>query len=115
MVATIAVISIILTFSHLILRKRIAGTEREELPAKGKKVDIWGKIILASIGIITATIFLNLDDLDGDAMKWFWMLIIIIVVGFQSFIDWKYLKGSKQYIVSLIVLILGVTLVYFLL
>lgn len=108
---TIAYISIILTLSHLILRKWIAGTERDELSEEGKKVDKWGKIILASISFITAIILLDLES----AMKWFWIVIIIAAVGFQSFIDWKYQKGSKQYIISLIVLIQGVTLVYFLL
>ncbi|MGZ9585849.1 DUF4181 domain-containing protein [Paenibacillus marinisediminis] len=117
MVATIAIgfISIILALSDLILRKWIAGTKKVELPDEGKKVEKWGKIILATIGIITVIIFLDLDILDADAMKWFWMVVIITAFGFQSFIDWKYLKGSKLYIVSLINLILGVILVYFLL
>ncbi|WML48551.1 DUF4181 domain-containing protein [Neobacillus sp. PS3-34] len=88
----------------------IVGPEREELTEDGKGVDLWGKVILSALGIITF-IFINIEN---EAMKWFWILFVIAAFGFQSFVDWKYLKESKRYIVSLIVLIFGVTLVYFL-
>lgn len=112
---TIAFIAIILTLANGIISKWVVDTGKEELPAEGKKVDMWGKIILASIGIISLIIILNIEDIDRIITKWFWMVFIILAVGFQAFIDWKYLKGSKQYIVSLIVLILGVILGYCLL
>ncbi|MEC0093150.1 DUF4181 domain-containing protein [Paenibacillus macquariensis] len=110
----IGLICILLAFSHLILRIWLVETERKELPDEGKEVSIWGKIIIALIGIITCIVIIIVDGSEGKAMKWFWMLFIITAMGFQSFIDWKYLKGSKEYIASLIVLIIGVTLVYFL-
>ncbi|MCR8658789.1 DUF4181 domain-containing protein [Paenibacillus endoradicis] len=111
---TISLIALFLTLSHWILRKKIVGTDREELTEAGKKVNIWGKIVLTII-IFTTIIFLfSVDILAGEVMKWFWMVVIIMGLGFQTFIDWKYLKDSIEYIVSLIVLILGVMLIYFL-
>ncbi|OPA75364.1 hypothetical protein BVG16_22520 [Paenibacillus selenitireducens] len=110
----IGFICIILWFSHLILRIWIIGSEKEELTEEGKEVSFSGKIIFALIGIITVIVIIVTDNSQSDVMKWFWMLYIITALGFQSFIDWNYRKGSKQYVVSLIVLVLGVTLVYFL-
>ncbi|GIP22888.1 DUF4181 domain-containing protein [Paenibacillus sp. J22TS3] len=52
---------------------------------------------------------------EGNTLKWFFILFITIAYGFRSFIDWKYLRDSKEYMVSLIVLILGVTLFFSLL
>lgn len=81
---------------------------------EGKDVSLWGKFILVCIGIIAYIVIVVIDGLESEAMKWFWMSFVVIALGFQSFIDWKYLKSSKQYIASLIVLVLGVTLVYLL-
>ncbi|WP_054027713.1 DUF4181 domain-containing protein [Bacillus sp. FJAT-28004] len=105
----IGLIAIFLVFTSLILRKWLVGAEKAELSDRGKKVRVWGSIIIA---LIAFTIII-LGDLEGNALKWFLMLLIITNAGFQSFIDWKYLKGSKEYIVSLIVLLIGVALVYF--
>ncbi|URN95661.1 MAG: DUF4181 domain-containing protein [Candidatus Pristimantibacillus lignocellulolyticus] len=111
---TILLISLFLTLTHWILRKEIVDTDREELTEAGKKVNMWGKIILVTIGFITVIILFSLDELYGDVMKRFIIIFIIMALGFQTFIDWKFLKGTREYIVSLIVLILGVNLVYFL-
>jgi hypothetical protein len=83
----IGLICIILAVSHLILRIWIVGTERIELTEEGREVGIWGKIILSFIGIITCIVIIVVEGSESIAMKRFWMLFIIIVVGFQSFID----------------------------
>ncbi|RCX21440.1 uncharacterized protein DUF4181 [Fontibacillus phaseoli] len=111
----ISFICILLVFVHLILRIWIVGLDKRELPEEGKEVNIWGKIILALVGIIVFIVIAFAVGMDSLAMKWFWMLFVILTVGFQSFIDWKYQRESRQYIVSLIVLVLGIVLVYYLL
>ncbi|QED46467.1 DUF4181 domain-containing protein [Cytobacillus dafuensis] len=108
-------ICLILVFFHWILRIIITGNIKEELPENAKDFDLYGKIILALIGIITIIIFIVVNEVEGDVIKWFWMIFIILALGFQSFIDWKYLKDSRRYIVSIIVLIIGVGLVNILL
>ncbi|MGZ9583706.1 DUF4181 domain-containing protein [Paenibacillus marinisediminis] len=110
----IVFILIILTFSQILLRLWIVGTEKEEIAEEGKDISLWGKVILAVISLITFIVIIAVDSAEGKAIKWFWMILIIAANGFQSFIDWKYLKGSKQYMVSLIVLLIGVTMVYYL-
>lgn len=107
----IGLLCLILVFSHFILRLIIVGPEKKVLSEDGRLIDLWGKIILSALGIII--IFLNYDEIE--TLKWFWLLLIIVAFGFQSFVDWKYQKDSKQYIVSLIVLVMGVGLVNFLL
>jgi len=102
-------ISILLVIANFYLTKWLVGSEKQEISDKVKKVSLWVLIILGLIAI--AIIFSN--DLEGNAMKWFFMSLILVTGGFRSFIDWMYLKGSKQYIVSLLVLVIGVTFTYF--
>lgn len=115
MAVAIAFIVIILTLSNWILRKWIIGNDNEELSDEGRKVNRWVKIILLVIAGISVFFILKLEVLNSDAMKWFWMIALLTALGSESFIEWKYLKGSKQYLISLIVLLLGEILIYFLL
>ncbi|MDT9027455.1 DUF4181 domain-containing protein [Rossellomorea yichunensis] len=50
---------------------------------------------------------------DSNALKWFWIFYLIILFGFQSILEWKYLKNSKQYVTTLIFLLLGVIIIYY--
>lgn len=115
MAVAMAFIVIILTLSNWILRKWIIGNDNEELSDEGKKVTRWVRIILVTIGGISVFFILKLEILYSDAMKWFWMIALLTAVGSESFIEWKYLKGSKQFLISLIILLLGEILIYFLL
>ncbi|WP_082687105.1 DUF4181 domain-containing protein [Bacillus sp. FJAT-27445] len=60
----------------------------------------------------------NLDCWTSNApieqLKWFWILVVIMARGFHGFIEWKYIKGSKQFIVSIVEVLIGVVLVQFL-
>lgn len=114
MVGKLALIVIVLTVAHLALKIWIVGKEKEEMPEAGKNVGLWGKSAFAVLAISIYFVLIMTGRTEGELIKWFLMLLIIMAVGFQSFLEWKYLKGSKQYIVSLIVLILGVILVSFL-
>lgn len=107
----IGFIALIIAFSYLILRILFVASEKEALSEDGKYFDLWGKVILAALGI-TFVIFFNVGY---EVIKWFWIFFIVAVLGFQSYVDWKYLKESKRYVVSLSVLIFGVILAYFLL
>lgn len=44
--------------------------------------------------------------------KWYWIIYLILLLGFQSILEWKFLKNSKQYITTLIFLIFGVIIIY---
>ncbi|MEJ8767213.1 MULTISPECIES: DUF4181 domain-containing protein [Oceanobacillus] len=45
-------------------------------------------------------------------MKGFFILYMIILIDFQAFLEWKYLKNSKQYITTVIILVLAVLFIY---
>lgn len=109
----IGLILIILAFSNLFLRIWIVSPDKEKLPEEGYELNIKVKLILALVGLITGVVIIIADGTEGVVMKWFWIVVIIVAIGFQSFIDWKFLKHTKQHIVSLILLVLGVVLVYF--
>ncbi|MFC0418506.1 DUF4181 domain-containing protein [Cytobacillus solani] len=46
------------------------------------------------------------------SLKWFWIVYLTFLSGSQSFMEWKYIKNSKQYITTLIFLILGLIIIY---
>jgi len=75
----------------------------------GKNIDRWGRVI---IFIIVICIFPFVISKDTNVIKWFWILYLSLLVGFQAILEWKYLKNTKQYISSLIFLILGVIVIY---
>ncbi|MNV68862.1 hypothetical protein D3C71_1617360 [compost metagenome] len=111
--AGMAIIVIVLSISSYFLRKWIVGTvEQEELSRAGRKVDLWGKVLLSLIVIACIVSMVVEDRLEGAALKWLFILTIIIATGFQAFIDWRYRKGSKEYLASLAILALGVTLAF---
>ncbi|WP_375103361.1 DUF4181 domain-containing protein [Paenibacillus sp. RS8] len=104
---------LILAFSGFFLRVWIVGPDKEKISDDGNELNIKGKLILGLIGLISAIVIMIADGVQGIGMKWFWIVFIIIAVGFQSYIDWKFLKHTKQHIVSMILLVEGVVLVYF--
>ncbi|MEW9108433.1 DUF4181 domain-containing protein [Cytobacillus gottheilii] len=99
-------IVIILSLSHLLLRKIFFGNEKAEREYGAVKADLIGKPLLFLMMIIIYSLFI-----EENMIEWFFIAVVITIMGFQTFIDWKYLKGSKQYILSLAVGILGVGLV----
>lgn len=110
--AALGIIAITLSISFYLLRRWLVGdAEQDELSRTGRKVDLWGKVILVVIVFACIVIMAIEDRLGGGTLKWFIIITLILSGGFRAFVDWKYRKGSKEYLASLIVLALGVTLV----
>jgi len=85
--------------------------DKEKLPEEGYELNIKGKLILGFGGFIAAIIIMLADGVEGIGMKWFWIVIMILILGFDAFLHWKFLRHTKQHIVTLISLALGVGLV----
>ncbi|WP_434481737.1 DUF4181 domain-containing protein [Paenibacillus glycanilyticus] len=51
-------------------------------------------------------------DITNDYMKWFWLSFFVAAKGFHAILEWKYLKGSRQYLISLILLAVGIVYFY---
>lgn len=49
---------------------------------------------------------------EGSVMKWYFMRLLSSRAGFQAILEWKYLKESKQYVNSILFLILGIVVIY---
>lgn len=89
---------------------KIFGVEKKRISeTSGKNIDRWGRGIIA---VIFLSILPFVISLDFYIMKWYWILFTVVLFGFQSFLERKFLKGSKQYITSLIYLILMVIIFY---
>lgn len=89
---------------------KLLGVEKKRISeTPGRKVDAWGRGIILVI-FLSIMIFSNTQSIDLLEMKWFWVGFFIVLFGFQVFMEWKYLKNSKQYLASLIILILDVVL-----
>ncbi|MBD3107528.1 DUF4181 domain-containing protein [Bacillus sp. AGMB 02131] len=86
---------------------RVEKRKISETPAK--RIDQWGRAIIVIIFLGTYWFVL---DKDINVQKGFWIFYFTVLFGFQAFMEWKYLKNSKQYVVSLILLMLLVTFVY---
>lgn len=96
---------------YFIARVMILGTtEKQELAESARIVDRWGKVIISCIGMIMV-LFMN----QSGAIKWFWILFIMVAFSFQLFIDFRYRKDSKQFVATLIALMVGLLFIVFLL
>ncbi|QNU07187.1 DUF4181 domain-containing protein [Peribacillus butanolivorans] len=104
------IVLIILGFLLEKIINKLLGVENKKISAtSGKKVDRWGRGIILVIFLCTLPFVITKDT---NVMKWYWILHLILLLGFQSILEWKYLKNSKQYVTTLIFLMLSVVIMY---
>nr|WP_255731589.1 DUF4181 domain-containing protein [Solibacillus sp. MA9] len=107
------ILIIVLTIFLFLLEKilnKLLGVEKKKISeSSGKKVDKWGRVIILVIFLCTFPFFVVQET---NVMIWYWMIYLTALLGFQSILEWKYLKNSKQYVTTLIFLILGVIFLY---
>ena len=77
----------------------------------GKYIDRWGRGIIL-VTFLISLLFLVSKDANASVFKWFWTLYLVVIMGFQTLLEWKYLKDSKQYISTLIYLMLFLVFLY---
>lgn len=104
------IIFIILSvFIERVIRKRL-GVEKQRISeTAGKNVDRWGRGIILVTFLATLPYFIEKED---EIVKWYWIFYYVILMGFQALIQWKYLKNSKEYIITLIFLVLGIIFLF---
>lgn len=102
---SVPILVLVVSITNMIAGKLILGEDRKKIyETSGKYIYLWGTIILLTIGF-GCLFFLDISDLN--VMKWLWLCFSILTVGFYTFLEWMFLKESKEYIVSLIVLTVG--------
>ena len=81
--------------------EKYLGVKRREISeTSGKIVQRWGRTIIIVIFIFSY--FSDTIQKSDVLLKWNWFVLIVTLMGFQVILEWKYLKGSKQYIPTLI-------------
>ena len=107
------IVIVVLIIFGLLLEKllnKLLGIERKKISdTSGKRVDRWGRGIV--VVIFLSTYWFIIDE-DSNFIKAFWMLYFIFILGYQSIMELIYLKNSKQYISTLIMLFLGLIAMY---
>lgn len=97
---------IILAIIRLLLKMWfVKGEKIKILETSGKRFYTWGIRILVVFSLL---ILFNLDLTDMNMMRWFWLFFLIITFSFKAFAEWKYIRESKEHIITLILLIVGV-------
>jgi hypothetical protein len=101
-----SILVLLLAVLNPLLRKWIVGPGRQEMDeTEGKNIDLWGRIILAIIGLFL--VFFVIDITDETTIKWFILIFLLITFGFDSMMEWKYLKNAKEFKVTLLLLLIG--------
>lgn len=104
------IIIILALFINKFLTKWL-GVERKEKISEtaGKNIDRWGRGIILLIFLCTLPYAIE----NSNVIKWYWTCFLIVSIGFQSFMEWKYLKTSKQYVITLTYILLAPVIIYF--
>jgi hypothetical protein len=106
----VIIVLIILLFLLEKIINKLLGVEKKKISeTSGKNVDRWGRGIILVIFLCTLPFVITKDI---NVMMWYWILYLILLLGFQSILEWKYLKNSKQYVTTLIFLMLSVIIMY---
>ncbi len=105
-----AMLVLIVSFTKTVIGKSIIGEEPKSIyKTDGKYVFVFGLIVIGVIGFGSLS---SLDVLDNNDMKWFWLGFLTLTLSFYSFVEWKFLKGSKEYITSLLALMVGIIFIF---
>ena len=91
---------------------KLLGVKRKNISeTPGKSIDRWGRTII--LVIFLSSYLLALEKESDAILKWQWVLFLTALVGLQTILEWKYLKGSKQYMSTLISLIITLFILVF--
>ena len=105
----IIIFAILVFLLDKILNKYLGIEKKKISETPGRKIDRWGRGIILVIFLCTLPFVITQDT---NVIKWYWIVNLILVLGFQSILEWRYLKDSKQYVTTLIFLMLSVIIMY---
>ncbi|MCM3034008.1 MULTISPECIES: DUF4181 domain-containing protein [unclassified Niallia] len=80
---------------------KLLGVQKKKVSkTEGKKADIFGRVIIAILIVCTSPFILDADS------SFIWPAYLLVIFGYEAFMEWKYIKGSKQYIGTIIFMII---------
>jgi hypothetical protein len=98
--STFIILILLVIFVEKMIGKLLGVKEEDVSETSGKRIDEWGRIIIVVI-FLFSYIFALTKEID-TILKWNWIFFITALMGLQTILEWKYLKESKQYILTLI-------------
>ncbi|TWT27262.1 DUF4181 domain-containing protein [Planomicrobium sp. CPCC 101110] len=106
----IVIILILLTIGLFIFEKlmrkwlNIEKVELSETPAAN--IDRWGRGVILVLALCTIPLSAGAEEMER--MIWFFVVYLFVLNLFQAYLQWKYIKGSKEYWVTLASLPIGI-------
>lgn len=82
----------------------IEKVELSETPAKS--IDRWGRGIILVFALCTIPFSAGAEEMER--MLWFFVVYLLVLNLFQAYLQWKYIKGTKEYWVTLASLPIGI-------
>ena len=77
------------------------GVERKKLSeTTGKRADFWGRTIIVLIFVGLFPVILSV--VPESFLVFYSFLLLTVLFIFQAFLEWKYMRETKQYIATLI-------------
>ncbi|ARK22134.1 hypothetical protein SporoP32a_11735 [Sporosarcina ureae] len=104
------IILLILSIPFEMLLNKLFSVEKKKISeTPGKRIDRWGRgiILVVSLGSLPFVVVA-----EPVIIKWVCIFYCVVQYGFQSILEWKYLKGTNQHIVTFAYLLVGVILFY---
>ncbi|AOV08129.1 DUF4181 domain-containing protein [Sporosarcina ureilytica] len=94
-----------------LLNKLFKVEKKKISDTSGKKIDQWGRGIITVI-FLCGLIYVIYTEVEWNVARWYFISLVIAQNGLQFILEWKYLKSTNQYIVTLIYLLIGSVLIY---
>lgn len=92
------------------LRKVFKVEKKRLSDSPGKKADAWsrGIILVAALAFIPFVV-----TETGDRLIWFWVFYLTGLHLVQAFLQWKYIRESREHLVTLCMLPVGLAALLF--
>ncbi|WP_404451870.1 DUF4181 domain-containing protein [Virgibacillus necropolis] len=102
---------LILLFVVEKVTNKILGVERKKVSeTSGKNLDFWGRGII--LVIFLSTLWFVITNNSDILTKFYWMTYLALLIGFQVIMEFIFIKESKQYISTTLLLILCLVVMY---
>ena len=92
------------------MRKRLKIEKVKFSNSSAKHADRWGRGIIV-LSYLCALPFVL--ERDPEHLVWLGVLFCTLLFGFQSFVQWRYSRHSKEYIIMLMYMVIGGLSIYF--
>ena len=106
--AVLIVLALVVVSIENQVEKSLGVKRREISETPGKSVQRWGRTIIVVVFIFS---YFSSTVQESDVLlNTNWFVLIVTLMGFQVILEWKYLEGSKQYILTLVRTILMISI-----